>query len=236
VSSPTRSRAGTRHCRGLRSAAALWAIGETPEQVKIITTAGGSRRRDVLIIHRTKTLPRHRRPRLRGIPVTSSTRTLIDLAAVLTPSDLADALNEACALGLTTERALRHVLHTHAGRPGTPALRRLLEDTPGDSYTRSKAETALLALIDQAGLPRPLTNRPLLGIRADVLLPAQKLIVEFDGYPSHGHNSPFERDRARDRRLTAGGYRVISSHLARAALRAMRVLVDLVRALGATAP
>jgi very-short-patch-repair endonuclease len=37
----------------------------------------------------------------------------------------------------------------------------------------------------------------------------QRLIVELDGYAFHGTRAAFERDRARDRRLAAKGWRVL---------------------------
>ena len=36
-----------------------------------------------------------------------------------------------------------------------------------------------------------------------------KLIVELDGFATHGTRRAFERDRVRDRRLTTAGWRVI---------------------------
>ena len=43
----------------------------------------------------------------------------------------------------------------------------------------------------------------------DFLWPAQRLIVELDGYASHGTRASFERDRARDRLLAVSGYRTV---------------------------
>jgi very-short-patch-repair endonuclease len=37
---------------------------------------------------------------------------------------------------------------------------------------------------------------------------AQRLIVEVDGFETHGTRAAFERDRARDRALLAAGWRV----------------------------
>ena len=43
----------------------------------------------------------------------------------------------------------------------------------------------------------------------DLLWAEQRLIVEFDGFGTHGSRSSFETDRRRDRHLVAAGYRVI---------------------------
>ena len=39
--------------------------------------------------------------------------------------------------------------------------------------------------------------------------PAHRLVIELDGYETHGTRRAFEQDRERDRKLQAAGYRVI---------------------------
>jgi very-short-patch-repair endonuclease len=75
--------------------------------------------------------------------------------------------------------------------------------------TRSEAERRLLALIRRAGLPLPETNVRVLGHEVDVLWRRQRLVVEIDGFGVHGTRAAFERDRARDARMMAAGYRVL---------------------------
>ena len=43
----------------------------------------------------------------------------------------------------------------------------------------------------------------------DLLWPAQRLVVEVDGFRFHGGRAAFERDRRRDGELLASGYRVL---------------------------
>jgi very-short-patch-repair endonuclease len=47
------------------------------------------------------------------------------------------------------------------------------------------------------------------GFEVDLSWPALGLIVEVDGWAHHGGSASFERDRARDRRLVAAGWRVV---------------------------
>ena len=67
----------------------------------------------------------------------------------------------------------------------------------------------MLTLIERIGLPSPRTNVRVLGYEVDFLWPDARLVVETDGYGSHGTRRAFERDRQRDARLTAAGYRVL---------------------------
>ncbi|MEA2142481.1 MAG: hypothetical protein QOI64_911, partial [Solirubrobacteraceae bacterium] len=64
-------------------------------------------------------------------------------------------------------------------------------------------------LARMADLPRPETNARVLRYRADFRWRDQKLIVEIDGFATHGHRRAFENDRRRNAALVAAGYRVM---------------------------
>ena len=87
--------------------------------------------------------------------------------------------------------------------------RTLLESDASPSLTRSEAESRLLGLIRKARLRAPRTNVRVLTYEVDFLWPAEKLIVEVDGYAFHSSAGAFARDRKRDAALTASGYRVV---------------------------
>ena len=55
---------------------------------------------------------------------------------------------------------------------------------------------------------RPLTNVPLHGHLVDAYWPAEGLVLEYDGWPAHGHRLAFDRDRKLDRVMLAHGKRV----------------------------
>src|SRR5215213_9216710 len=57
--------------------------------------------------------------------------------------------------------------------------------------------------------PQPEVNVRLAGFELDFLWPANRLVVELDGWDSHRTRSAFEEDRARDARLTLLGYEVV---------------------------
>lgn len=86
---------------------------------------------------------------------------------------------------------------------------RLIPRGQHDGMTRSEAERELLALIRRAGLPLPHTNVKVRGHEVDLYWPAQRLVVEFDGWAYHSTRAAFERDRLRDADLQLAGERVI---------------------------
>jgi very-short-patch-repair endonuclease len=147
-----------------------------------------------------------------GIPVTTPARTLFDLAGVVPLAQLQRAGKEAEVKRLWGQLSLPDLLERHPGRPGAGAIRAVIE-TPDRGVTRNDVEEALAALVRRARLPHPLFNTPLkLGSRfmePDCMWPEQRVIVEVDGYETHGTRDSFESDRARDRALTAAGWLVI---------------------------
>jgi very-short-patch-repair endonuclease len=67
----------------------------------------------------------------------------------------------------------------------------------------------LLDLVQEAQLPVPETEQWILDYRVDLLWRDLRLIVEVDGYASHGTRAAFGRDRRQDARLQAAGFVVI---------------------------
>jgi very-short-patch-repair endonuclease/predicted transcriptional regulator of viral defense system len=191
-----------------RSAAALWGVRDTA-RLDIEITAPRERDRPGIQAHRTQ-LPADEVTTHRGIPVTTPARTLLDLAAVLDGHRLARAAERAEVLRLTSPTSLAALVARYPRRPGTPALKRLIDDHRiQPTITRSKLERRFLTLLDANDLPRPLTNTPIDRYEADFAWPAHHLVVELDGYETHGTRHAFERDRARDRALQAQGWRVV---------------------------
>jgi predicted transcriptional regulator of viral defense system len=191
---------------GYQAAGALWRIRPPWHGPIDVIVTRHPRPGPKIRIHRARLDVRETRRR-EGIPVTSPARTLLDLAAVVDERDLARALNEAQVLRLVTPQELAQIIGR--GRPGSAALRAQLEAQNEPSLTRSEAEIAFLELVHDAGLPPPETNVTVLGHEVDFLWRAQKLIVEVDGFAFHSSRQAFERDRRRDARLQAAGFRVI---------------------------
>lgn len=186
-----------------RSAATLYELlPPRPADPIDITLLNANRRsRHGVRIHHAERLEVRRR---HGLRLTSPARTLLDLAAT-TPAELEQALNEAHVQRLVTHQEVRRLLDRP--RPGVKALREVADETPG--LTRSKAERRLRALIAKAGLPAPRTNVGVAGYEVDMYWPAQRLVVEFDGWSTHSSRPAFESDRLKDAALQLAGQRVI---------------------------
>jgi very-short-patch-repair endonuclease len=176
------------------TAAALWGIRPPHDGPPHVTVAKGSRSRRGLRVHRSASL--NAAVHL-GLPLTTAARTLHDLAPLLHQGELDRAVEEALIRGLTTVEELTT----------RPALRRATIEEP--QITRSDAERRLRRLIRAAKLPRAVTNTRVAGWEVDAFWPAQKLVVEVDGFAYHGNRAAFERDRRKDAALVAAGYRVV---------------------------
>jgi very-short-patch-repair endonuclease len=151
-----------------------------------------------------------------SIPVTSPTRTLLDLAAVAPRHDVARALREAEARRpplLTAEEVLAAV-ERRPRRRGNSTMRAVLADAGyGRGISRSALESRFRSFLRRHGLPPPARNVHMtigaLEIEADCVWHEQRLIVELDGRAFHDTAAAFESDRARDRALAVHGWTVI---------------------------
>lgn len=150
-----------------------------------------------------------------GIPVTSASRAVLDLAAEKGEAASESALRELEYLGTRSKASLPTLLARHPNHRGARACRQALEQVRSDpgGRIRSGLEERFIAFLDAKGIPRPRLNPWLsLGddrIQVDCLWPEARLIVELDDWKSHGTKRGFRRDRRRDRRLGVAGYRVI---------------------------
>jgi hypothetical protein len=195
-----------------RCAAALWGILEGwPATIEISVPRQLGSRAGIRV--RTASLADDEHTVQAGIPVTTVARTLLDLAAILQFHELNRALERAEALRLADPIPLVALVTRHHGRPGTAKLRAILEQGPlRPAITKSELERRFLTFVEKAGLPRPRTNvwLEIAGdwIEVDCVWPEARVIVELDSRAYHRTGAAFERDRRRDRRLLAAGWRV----------------------------
>jgi very-short-patch-repair endonuclease len=173
-----------------RPAAALHRLAlSMPPFAEITVTRRGPRTRPGLVVHTTRVPPDIRI--VDGLRVTGPLRTLRDLARA---PDIERLCAEALVLKLVTQDELdaAGILPRGVAAP-----------------TRSALERRFLAVIRDAGLPRPAVNAVVEGYMVDFAWPAERVIVETDGWAAHGHRAAFERDHRRDADLAAAGWVVL---------------------------
>jgi very-short-patch-repair endonuclease len=204
--------------------------------VTVTLVGRNGRSRPGLLVHRAATLELADIRRHQGLPVTAPARTMIDFAASPTTTDL--ALEQALAHGrrrrLLADAELGAALNRAGRRAGVRRLRRLVA-AGATGLTRSQAEGLFLQLVRDAGLPAPRTNVRIHGLEVDFAFDQARLVVEIDGFAFHGDRASFERDRARDQRLLAAGYRVIRFTWRQLHEQPLTVIARLVAALSAAA-
>ena len=191
------------------SAAQLWALRvPRPGPVELTSARTGGTPRSGIRLHRTRALHTHETTELRGMPITTPERTVLDLAARLPDRRVEQMLDRGESSRLLDLAALRRAVDDHPFWAGTPRLRRVLA-LYAPTVTRSELEERFLDLCDAQGLPRPTMNARVAGYEVDAHWPGSQLVVELDGYAYHRTPHAFEADRARDVALTVAGYRVL---------------------------
>ena len=182
-----------------RTAAALHKlIPSMPPFIDVTVTASRPRNQKDVIFHRAahaETTTKH------GLPLTTVARTLQDLAATRPEPEVRKALNQALVHRLIRTDELR----TRTG-PGSEVLRRLARVT---APTRSGLERRFLKAIEAAAIPQPVKEHPLGRYIADFYWPEHRLVVETDGWDTHGGPIAFVDDRIRDAELAIRDLTVI---------------------------
>jgi very-short-patch-repair endonuclease len=186
-----------------RSAGELWGIlrsrarrlseaggrGEGRAVDVTVPGTGGRKQHRGIHLHRSSTLTTADCTLRDGIPVTTAARTLADLRPVLSDAEYAAAVREAEFLRLP--------------------IADCAPSGPKPPRTRTELEARFMALVRRHRLPPPEVNVRVAKHEVDFLWRPHRLIVEVDGWESHGTRSAFEEDRARDARLKLIGFDVL---------------------------
>ncbi len=184
-----------------RAAAAVWDIGPWPTGLIDVTVPKNAKARRGTTMH-VADLERVVRD---GFPVTTVTRTLVDLARALPLGRLRDAFERAERLRLLDVKSVNEEMH---GRRGARKIRVVLAEWQEPEPTRNELEQSLRALCNDHGIPLPSQNVVLLGNEVDAFW-EPNLVVELDGWEWHRTRRRFEEDRRKAAALEAAGYRVL---------------------------
>ena len=152
-------------------------------------------------VHRRKTIDAARH---KGIPLTSPTQTLLDLALRLNGEQYERAVNEAANLDLIDPEELRATLDTLPSQPGIRPLRTLLDR---DTYTltHTELEQRVAPIARRAGLARPDTQVYVNGRRADFLFQDAGIALEADSLRFHRTPAQQAKDTRREHAYAKAG-------------------------------
>jgi hypothetical protein len=174
-----------------------------PTPVHISLDAAVVRRRPGIEAHRRRLSPTDVTIHA-GLPTTSPTLTLIDLATCLDDRRLEAAIAEADRLDLLSPTSLLSSLDRQPRRPGIARLRRTLTRY-GLQLPTSELERLFLPIAARAGLPPPMTQAVVNGYRVDFFWPELGLVVETDGLRYHRTAAQQSEDARRDQAHAAAG-------------------------------
>jgi len=153
------------------------------------------------------------------IPVTNPLRTMVDLAAVLSPEAVEDALDAGLAWpSVFSVAAVEATLNQLAkrGRSGAGVLRKVLDERVlGDAVSDSELEKRMAKLLRRAGLPPAVFHHVVCtpgGVflaEVDFAYPEIKLAIEVDGFGAHGTPRAMAKDFVRQNGLVPYGWHVL---------------------------
>jgi very-short-patch-repair endonuclease len=197
-----------------RSAARLWGVPRLHDEPPELILPKRTHRASIegAIVHRPRDLLDLTPSRRQRIRTTNILRTLCDLGAV-EPGAVPGAVGHVVTTDLASPAALEAAIRRHGrrGRAGVPALRDSLDDWVLDGKpVDSVLEPAMRNLLQRHRLPPAQFHAVIGGYEVDFLLIDSPLVLECDGWTTHGKDrTQFERDRTKDAELAAIGYVVL---------------------------
>jgi very-short-patch-repair endonuclease len=197
-----------------RSSAFLWGVARPDDDPidLIIPDRNRDWKLDGVVIHRPRDL-RELRPVVRhAIPTVTPMRMLCDLGAV--DRDAVEAaLHDVMTQRLASSAAIEAGMFRHArrGHHGIGALRLALRAWQIDGKVAdSKLELRMNALLHEHRLPTAEFHAFVSGYEVDFLIRGTRVVLECDGYESHGlDRDQFEFDRVRNAELTGSGFVIV---------------------------
>jgi very-short-patch-repair endonuclease len=154
-------------------------------------------------VRRTRVLDRRDVADVRGIPIATVPRTIVDIAAVLAEEELARVCHRAWVRYRVGPPRIEAVLSRRSNSPGTRKLRRVIH---GDVHlVLSELENGFLDRLRGERLPLPQTNRVASSRRVDCRWAKYGLTVELNGYQFHNSRHSWEQDYKREREAYARG-------------------------------
>ena len=222
-----------------QTAAILWQLTDQDRYPIHIVTSRPRWKARAFQVHRSTDLAEPYVTIYSGIPVTTPTRTIIDVAATSPAWRAERVLDTALRKGLTSLDELAEIVSDLArqGRRGVKLVRELI-DARADwiGVTESELEDQFRRLLNELDLPLPLTQYEVSDnggfvARVDFAYPDQEVAIELDGFAFHTDPASFTLDRERQNRLLMAGFRVLRYTARDLRSRPKQVAQELQRAL-----
>lgn len=197
-----------------RTAARLHGLGRS-EVIEVLVPQNRYYRTGSAIAHRSLDLTAADQTVLDGIPLTTATRTLLDVGAVVGPATLEIMVDQALNRRLTTIDALvrRFLQVARRGRRGVGRLRPILDARdPLLVATESPLETLVVRILRANCLPEPQRQIEIVvdgrRYRIDLGYEDLRIAIEIDGRV-HNEGQRFDTDRIRQNALVLAGWLVL---------------------------
>jgi hypothetical protein len=193
-----------------------WGLAACRAVPPLIVTSRNLTDPHISLIRVPEPLPAIDRAVVDTIPITTTTRTLIDLAATVSPGRLQHVFDSAITRRLTTPDrvALRLQELNRRGRRGAGTLQGMVDEALRKPAPHSGLERTFLWLLSSAGYPEPARQFPVdIGwerpVHIDFAYPPMLIGIETDGYEPHASRSQWELDRRRDAALALLGWLIL---------------------------
>jgi very-short-patch-repair endonuclease/predicted transcriptional regulator of viral defense system len=179
------------------AAAWLWGLAPGLSTPVDVTVPSHGQRHQGIALHHSSTLTAPEHGLLAGIPVTSWSRTMLDVAATRSAWELNDAVERAERREVLDVGAIDALLRRRRGDRGVARLRLSTEIYRDPAPSRARSERLFLAMVKRAGLPRPAINTWVERFEIDAYWETERFAVEIDGWEAHRTRWAFEDDHLR---------------------------------------
>jgi len=233
-------RAGPPAAASHRAAAHLWDLRRDQATLEISVPETSRCKPRSVTVHRSADFDPHQFTWRYGIPVTKPARTIVDLAAVLDRSELAEIIDRALVNALVSQHGLRVAIRQlgRRGRIGPALIGNLLDSHPlGGVRPESVLEPVMAALVRHTAVSDQVVYQHKVKVggrsyRLDFAVPHVKLSIEVLGLREHGTRQAVIEDSERRRLLTVHGWQVVEytkRAMTRSPVRVASEIVGLVR-------
>jgi very-short-patch-repair endonuclease len=170
---------------------------------------GRGSRREGVRIHRSRAIDPRDVTVLKGVPIATPALALLEIAKDLSFDVFERAFDDALTGKVMSLTGAQQTLARHQGSRGAGRFALLAHPDHELEITRSRAEQLMKRLARRGGLAGWRLNWRRGRIFPDMMFDGEKVIVEVDGFRTHGTRTAFESDRARDAKLAAEGWIVL---------------------------